>query len=177
MPLEVPEAQTRRGPPQFDDEEIRAIVDHVSTLGNGPAIPNVETSGANLTTGGELFRLNCAACHVASGSGAIIGGGRQAPSLMSSTPTEVGEAILIGPGAMPAFGDLDDNEVNDIAGYIADLQEQGTTDADALGGIGPVAEGLAAWMLGLVPLIALTRWIGTPRVVDEPAQPDTGANT
>jgi len=25
-----------------------------------------------------------------------------------------------------------------------------------------VAEGLAAWLLALVPLIALTRWIGSP---------------
>ena len=30
------------------------------------------------------------------------------------------------------------------------------------GGVGPVGEGLGAWLLALLPLVALTRWIGSP---------------
>jgi len=35
-----------------------------------------------------------------------------------------------------------------------------------------VAEGLAAWLLALLPLVALTRWIGTPHEGrDAPVEP------
>ena len=47
------------------------------------------------------------------------------------------------------------------------------TGVDDFGGAGPVAEGLAAWLLALLPLIALTRWIGTPHEGrDAPLEPD-----
>lgn len=81
---------------------------------------------------------------------------------MSSTPTEIGEAIIVGPGAMPSFGSFTPSDINDVAAYVTELQERDTTGLVAFGGAGPVAEGLAAWMLGLIPLIAITRWIGSP---------------
>ncbi|NQY56233.1 MAG: c-type cytochrome [Ilumatobacteraceae bacterium] len=160
MPLANPSAQAIRGPVRFNEEEIVALVEHVGTLGDGPGIPDVNIEGADIGNGANLFLLNCAACHVASGAGAPIGGNRRAPALAQATPTEIGEAILVGPGAMPIFSTFTDTEINDIAAYIEDLNQQGTTDALAFGGAGPAAEGLAAWLLALVPLIALTRWIG-----------------
>ncbi|MEM8618249.1 MAG: c-type cytochrome [Actinomycetota bacterium] len=160
MPLANPSAQAIRGPVRFSEEEIVALVEHVGTLGVGPDIPEVNIEGADIGNGANLYLLNCAACHVASGAGAPIGGNRRAPALAQSTPTEIGEAILVGPGAMPIFSTFSDTEINDIAAYIEDLNEQGTTNATAFGGAGPAAEGLAAWLLALVPLIALTRWIG-----------------
>jgi ubiquinol-cytochrome c reductase cytochrome c subunit len=126
-----------------------------------------------VSRGAELYRLNCAACHVASGAGAVIGSGRTAPALTEATPTQVGEAILVGPGAMPVFGALSDRAIDDIAAYVLTLQEEGTTGAGALGGVGPVAEGLAAWLLGVLPLVALCRWIGSPHE-DEEAQAAPG---
>ena len=90
------------------ETEIRALVDYAGAFGDGPDIPDVDPAAGDLAAGGELYRLNCAACHVASGSGAAIGGGREAPSLMESTPTEIGQAILVGPGAMPVFGSFSD---------------------------------------------------------------------
>ena len=81
---------------------------------------------------------------------------------MESTSPEVGEDVLIGPGAMPVFGSFTDQDINDVAAYIKDLQLHKTTAPDDFGGAGPVAEGLAAWLLALLPLVALTRWIGTP---------------
>ena len=124
--------------------------------------PTSTRPAGDLAVGGELYRLNCAACHVASGSGAAIGGGRDAPTLMESTPTEIGQAIRIGPGAMPVFGTFSDQDLDDVASYVLDLQTMNATGVDDFGGAGPVAEGLAAWLLALLPLIALTRWIGTP---------------
>jgi ubiquinol-cytochrome c reductase cytochrome c subunit len=171
MPLAQPYMQTRRRPVQFTEEEIVALVAHVAAIGDGPDIPEVDTARGSLAAGSELYQLNCAACHVAAGSGAVIGGGLEAPSLMASSPTEVAEAVLVGPGAMPVFGAFDAQDLNDVAAYVEHLQEERTTSTGALGGVGPVAEGLAAWLIGLVPLLALCRWIGRP----DPARDDIEA--
>jgi ubiquinol-cytochrome c reductase cytochrome c subunit len=162
MPMADPRMQAQSGPVRYSEEQIVALVEYAGAFGDGPDIPDVSIEDADVVAGGELYRLNCAACHVASGSGAAIGGGREAPSLTDSTPTEVGEAILVGPGAMPRFGSFSAEDIDDVAAYIEDLQIRETTSVDAFGGAGPVAEGLAAWLLGLIPIIALTRWIGSP---------------
>jgi ubiquinol-cytochrome c reductase cytochrome c subunit len=160
MPLATPNVQPVRAPVRYSEEEIVALVEYAGSFGIGPDIPVVEAG--DIARGGTLFRLNCAACHVASGAGAAIGGGREAPSLMPSSPTEIGEAILIGPGAMPVFGTFTAQDIDDVAAYIRDLQERETTSVPDFGGAGPVAEGLAAWLLGLLPIIAITRWVGSP---------------
>ena len=162
MPMADPATQARRGPVRFTEEQIVALVSYAGAFGDGAAIPDVDATSSDIVAGGELFRLECAACHTASGAGAAIGGGREAPSLMESTPTEIGEAIIIGPGAMPSFESFDDAAIDNVAGYIAELQASDATSIDSFGGVGPVAEGLAAWLLGLLPLIAITRWIGRP---------------
>lgn len=162
MPMANPNMEAKRGPVRYSDTEIRALVAYAGAFGDGPAIPLVDPAAGDLARGGELFRLNCAACHVASGSGAAIGGGREAPTLMESTPTEVGQAIVVGPGAMPVFGSFSTADIDSVARYVEELKAQETTAVDDFGGAGPVAEGLAAWLLALLPLIALTRWIGTP---------------
>jgi ubiquinol-cytochrome c reductase cytochrome c subunit len=162
MPLADSDVQPSRGPVHFDDAEIRALVDYVGTIGDGPDIPTVDVGSGMLADGASLFRLNCAACHVASGAGAAIGTGGIAPSLMQSTPVQVGEAVRIGPGAMPVFGAMTDRDLDDLASYVVRLQHDDTTGATSLGGVGPVAEGLAAWAVGLGAIVALTRWIGSP---------------
>lgn len=172
MPLAAPGMQARRGPTRYTEEQIVALVDYAGAFGDGPDIPNVDPNAGDLATGARLYQLNCAACHVASGAGAAIGGGQEAPDLMQSTPTEIGAAIRIGPGAMPVFGSFTDQDLNDVAAYILDLQARRTTAPDDFGGAGPVAEGLAAWLLALLPLVALTRWIGTPHEGrDAPVEP------
>ena len=162
MPLPDVDMQPVRKDPRFTEAEIVALVDYVGALGTGVDIPDVDPARGSVSNGAELYRLNCAACHVASGAGAVIGAGRTAPSLEPSTPTQVGEAIVVGPGAMPVFGALSSEDIDDISAYVVALQEEDTTGTDALGGVGPVAEGLAAWLLGVLPLVALTRWIGSP---------------
>ena len=163
MPLAAPNLQARSGPVRYSEEQIVALVEHVGSLGDGPAIPDVDVTGADIGNGGNLYRLNCAACHVASGAGASIGSNRRAPNLTEATPVEVGEAIIVGPGSMPVFSSLTDTDIADIASYVEDLDDQDTTAARKFGGAGPAAEGLAVWLLALVPLLALTRWIGRPK--------------
>ena len=163
MPLADPDAQARRGPVRYTEEQIEALVAFVGSIGSGPDTPHVDTTTGDTANGGVLYRLNCAACHVASAAGAPIGKGREAPNLSKATPTQVGQAIVIGPGAMPIFGTFTPDDINDVATYVEALDAQNTTGASKFGGVGPVAEGLAAWLLGLIPLVALTRWIGRPR--------------
>lgn len=163
MPLAAPNLQARRGPVRFDEDEIVALVDFVAALGDGPATPDTDIARGDLARGGELYRLNCAACHVTSGAGAPIGGGRIAPDLMESTPTQVGQAIVVGPGSMPVFASFDQQDIDDVAAYVIELQRQDTTSASRFGGAGPAAEGLAAWILALIPLVAITRWLGRPK--------------
>src|SRR5262249_32933155 len=147
MPMAHPEMEAQRGPTRFTNAEIEALVAYVAAFGDGPAIPEVDITKGDLARGARLYQLNCAACPVASGAGAAIGGGREAPNLMEATPTEIGEAIRVGPGAMPVFGSFSEQDVNDVAAYIHDLQQRQTTAPDDFGGVGPVAEGLAAWLL------------------------------
>lgn len=180
MPLAAPGMQAQRGPTRYSEDEIVALVDYAGAFGDGPDIPVVDAAAGDLAQGARLYQLNCASCHVASGAGAAIGGGREAPDLMESTPTEIGEAMLIGPGAMPVFGSFTDRDLDAVAAYVLDLQERETTAPDDFGGVGPVAEGLAAWLLALLPLVALTRWIGTPHegrdAPVEPSQPAEGVD-
>jgi ubiquinol-cytochrome c reductase cytochrome c subunit len=163
MPLPDPYMQARRRPVRYSEEQIVALVAYVGSIGTGPDTPAIDTATGDVAQGGELYRLNCAACHVASGAGAPIGAGRDAPSLAEATPTQVGQAIVVGPGAMPVFGTFTPEEINDVAAYVQVLDDEDTTSPSRFGGAGPVAEGLAAWLLGLIPLVALTRWIGRPR--------------
>ena len=163
MPLADPGAQASRGPVRYSNDEIEALVAYVGGLGTGPAIPDVDAAAGDVSSGGAIYRLNCAACHVATGAGSVIGSERRAPSLAEADPTDIGEAIVVGPGAMPVFAELTPGQINDVAAYVMALQSEGTTTPRGLGGVGPVAEGLAAWLLGLVPLIAITRWIGLGR--------------
>jgi quinol---cytochrome-c reductase cytochrome c subunit len=162
MPMADPAAQASRGPVRYTEAQILALVDYVGDFGNGPDTPTVEITDADVARGGDLYRLNCAACHVASGAGAAIGGGRNAPSLMAATPTQIGQAIIVGPGAMPAFDSFSPDYIDDVAAYVVALQESDADGVNSFGGAGPVAEGLAAWLLGLLPLVALSRWIGSP---------------
>ena len=152
-----------RRPVQFDDAEIAAMVDFVGSLGDGPDVPIVDTSTADVTAGGVLFRENCAACHQAAGAGGALTKGRFAPSLLDATPTQIGEAVIVGPGAMPVFSTFTDEQINDVAAYVVALQENGDHGGASLGRVGPVAEGLLAW-IGVGLLVGATIIIGTRRL-------------
>lgn len=161
MPPGEPGVQALRRPPQFDPAQQAALVAHVASLGDGPAIPAIDTATADAVAGGELFREQCAACHQAAGAGASLSDGRNAPDLAEATPTQIGEALTIGPGAMPVFTAFSNEQMADIAAYIETIESEADPGGLALGRIGPVAEGLVAWVFGLGALVLVARWIGT----------------
>ncbi|MEU0151331.1 cytochrome bc1 complex diheme cytochrome c subunit [Micromonospora fulviviridis] len=162
MPVPDEVQQSRHREPVFSAEEIGALVDHVASFGGGgPQIPRV--SPGSLTAGRELFAVNCAPCHGATGAGASLTNGWIAPPLYDATSVQVAEAIRVGPGLMPVFPSqvLTDQQVDDLATYVRRLRtEQVDRGGNPLGRLGPLAEGLVAWIATLGLLVAAARWLG-----------------
>ena len=168
MPLANTSAQAVRKAPRFNRTQTLQIAAYVQSLtpGEGTKVPLVNTTGADLEAGGELFTLNCAACHTISGAGDMLAQGAYAPSLHLATPTQVVEAIRSGPGNMPHFsaGNIPDVQARDIAAYVTGvLQHPNNSGGFGLGGIGPVGEGFIGLLLGVGILMAVCFWIGDRR--------------
>lgn len=167
MPLQGEQDEPRRRDPRFSPEQVRDIVAYVAGFGGGargPAVPAVRPGPVG--EGRRLYAARCAACHSATGMGATLSNGQVAPSLMRATTTQVGEAVRVGPGLMPAFPDslLRPDQVDAIAGYVRVLQNrQGNLDRGgvSMGRVGPFMEGMVAWLVGMVALLAAVRWLGS----------------
>ena len=151
--------QAQRKPSPYDEQEIRDLVAFVGSLGNGPAIPEVNLDDALLSEGQQLFAVNCAPCHGASGNGGALGGGAIAWPLTDAPPHIVAEAMITGPGQMPVF-DLPQQQLDAVATYIEYLRDAPTPGGFAIGGIGPVPEGFVAWIVGMALLGAIVYLVG-----------------
>jgi ubiquinol-cytochrome c reductase cytochrome c subunit len=122
-----------------------------------------EALRGNVARGGELFRLNCAACHNFTGRGGALTSGKFAPSLDPANEEQIYTAMLTGPSNMPVFGDrqLSPEEKRDIIAYVESVQqERNNYGGHPLGSLGPVSEGAVAWVIGIAALVLLTLWIG-----------------
>jgi len=163
MPLANSEEPPRRKEPAYDDDEIDALVAFVGSLGDGPEVPVLPSTPADLAAGNELFRDNCQACHSASGSGGALSYGRAAPPLSPAEPLQIASAVRVGPGQMPVFDDdvLTDREVGDVVAYVEYLDDPADPGGLPIGRIGPIPEGFVAWFLGMTGLLAIVAWIGT----------------
>jgi ubiquinol-cytochrome c reductase cytochrome c subunit len=158
MPLGAPGQRAIRQQPRFDDAQIQALVDHVAALGQGPAIPQV-TGNGDVHRGLELYTANCAACHAATGAGNAVGGGFAAVGLGQATDRQIAEAMLVGPGVMPKF-QFSDADRDAIIAYLGYLRNAPSPGGAPIGGVGPVAEGFVAVVLGLTALVLIARFVG-----------------
>jgi ubiquinol-cytochrome c reductase cytochrome c subunit len=168
MPAKELGAENDRKPTDFTPSQIYAIAGYISSLGGGPAIPaasQVSTAGANTALGQVLFSTNCAQCHGFAGAGGALTYGKTAPSLNAATPTQIYEAMLTGPEAMPVFGDgtVTPAEKKDIIAYIIDTRNETNPGGFSLGRTGTVTEGLLAWLGGLGFLILVALWLTAKR--------------
>lgn len=161
-----PGEQAQRKPPAYDEQEIRDLVAYVATLGEGPAIPEVRLDDALLSEGQRLFAVNCAPCHGSTANGGAVGAGAVAPPLTASEPRIVAEAMLSGPGQMPVF-DLPDEELAAVVTYVEFLRNAPNPGGFAIGGIGPVPEGLVAWLVGIGLLMLIVWLVGREWASDE----------
>lgn len=174
MPLARQEAQGSRKPPvpQFNPEteegraNLKALGAFIQANGGGPTVPPAEGEqlrGDDPARGGELFRMNCASCHNFTGRGGALSSGKFAPDLDLATETQIYTAMLSGPQNMPKFSDrqLAPQEKEDIIAYVKSVTNgNNNPGGNALGGIGPVSEGLVAFIVGMAALIGFTLWLG-----------------
>jgi ubiquinol-cytochrome c reductase cytochrome c subunit len=165
MPVTEGIQDPQRKAPAYDSGEIARIVAYVDSLGagTGPSVPQVDLTTASLTEGEQLYTENCASCHSSVGAGGALTNGMYAPTLRPSTPTQIAEAIRVGPGTMPLFGTdtLSDVQVNSIVRYVVYLQNPEDRGGLNLSHIGPITEGLIAFVVGLGALLLVIRKIGT----------------
>ncbi len=165
MPLPSPTAALQRRRSPYNAAQQRALIDYASTLVTGPAIPRVDIDRSNLSHGGAAYRQNCATCHQSAGSGGALAFGENAPDLSHALPTQVVEAMRIGPGTMPKFprATISATQADQIAAYVQELRHPADPGGIDLGRLGPVPEGLIAWVFGLGALMLITRLLGRPR--------------
>ncbi|GGZ49877.1 cytochrome bc1 complex diheme cytochrome c subunit [Streptomyces bluensis] len=166
MPAQQPGAQVPRKKVIYSQAEIDQLAAYIASLGAGPSIPTKEEyspEGADAAKGGELFRTNCAQCHNFTGKGGALSKGKYAPTLEGVDPKHIYEAMQTGPQNMPSFPDTTLTEKNkqDIIAYLDAVNSDKTVEPGglSLGGLGPVSEGLFAWVFGLGGLIAVAVWV------------------
>jgi ubiquinol-cytochrome c reductase cytochrome c subunit len=164
MPAAALGAENDRKPPHLNPAQTRAVAAYIESLGGGPAIPSaaqVSTAGANLGLGQSLFEANCAACHNFVGAGGALTDGKFAPSLVPSTPVQIYEAMETGPEAMPVFNDLTitPQEKRDIIAYVTTARSEPNPGGFSLGRVGPVTEGLVAFLGLLFFMVLAALWI------------------
>jgi ubiquinol-cytochrome c reductase cytochrome c subunit len=163
MPLADPRDQPRRDEPDYSDSEITAMVRYVSSFGgrSGEPVPSPHPESADTAEGQKLFTDNCAGCHQVVGEGGVVLQA-VAPELQEATPTEIAEAIRTGPHLMPVFGrrQLDDSQVDSVIRYLEYARDPDDPGGWGIGHIGPIPEGLAAWLVAGLGLVGVTRLIG-----------------
>ena len=160
MPLGGPYEQPRRGKPAYPPHELDALIAYVASLG-GPPVPHPHPSRGSVSEGLKLFTEDCSGCHQIAGEGGVVAT-NVAPNLKAATPTQIAEAVRIGPYLMPRFSrrQLSDRDLDSIIRYVRQTQHPDDRGGWGIGHIGPVPEGIVAWLLAGGALLVLTRLIG-----------------
>jgi ubiquinol-cytochrome c reductase cytochrome c subunit len=164
MPGQASGPQLQVKPVQFKQQDIDALAAWVSSLAPGPAAPSASylATKGDATRGGEIFRINCAMCHNAVGAGGALTGGKYAPPLTHTSAAHIYEAMVTGPQNMPVFSNsnLSLKDKTDVITYLQEVQTNPSIGGYDLGNLGPVVEGLFAWIFVLGGLVLITMWLG-----------------
>lgn len=163
MPLAFQGPQGMVKPKQFSEEQTLQLAAYVASLAPGPGLPESQylQGDGDVANGATLFRINCAMCHNVAAAGGALTEGKFAPKLIGVGATHVYEAMVTGPQNMPVFSDanISPQEKADIISYLKYIEEKPAVGGLTLGSIGPVAEGLFIWLIGLGVIIAFTVWV------------------
>ncbi|WP_237111824.1 cytochrome c [Nocardioides sp. WS12] len=171
MPMAQPGAQAPRKEVVYNKEEIEALSAYVGSLGTGPEIPDTElysTEGMSdkqleelVVRGGQIFLANCTACHNFEGSGGAMPRGGYAPKIRGVDSKHIYEAMLTGPQTMDTFsdGNIPPEDKKAVIAYLETLDKAPSYGGLTLGGLGPVSEGIIAWLVGIGALVGFAVWI------------------
>jgi ubiquinol-cytochrome c reductase cytochrome c subunit len=160
MPLADPRDTPVRAPPAYTAAQRRTLVAYVGSLG-GPAIPAVSPARGSLDEGFELFTSHCAGCHQAVGRGGVVPDA-VAPALQEATPRQIAEAVRTGPYVMPAFPErqIDRAQLDSLVRYVLLTRSPPDRGGWGLGNLGPVPEGMVAWLLAGVAVLMVLGLLG-----------------
>jgi quinol---cytochrome-c reductase cytochrome c subunit len=173
MPLQQPSAQGLVKKHVYDEEETELLSAFVASLGPGPSIPepaeyDISLAGLSedetrdaIVRGGQLFLTNCSACHNFEAAGGAMPQGKFAPGLKDTTDKHIYEAMLTGPSQMDKFtnGNIPPEGKRDIIAYLNSIEENPNYGGYGMGGLGPVSEGMFAWLGGIGVLVGFAYWI------------------
>ncbi len=145
----------------FSDKEIRSLVAYIASLGPGPPIPQPDPAAGSLSEGVQQFSLHCAGCHQILARGGFVTGA-MVPPLQSATPTEIAEAVRIGPYLMPRFTtrQISDAQLNSIVKYVLSTRHPDNRGGWGIGNLGPIPEGLVTWWIAAPLLIIACLAVG-----------------
>jgi ubiquinol-cytochrome c reductase cytochrome c subunit len=88
--------------------------------------------------------------------------GASVPALQQASARQIAEAIRLGPYLMPRFGEgqLSDRDVASVARYVLSTRNPDDRGGWGIGHIGPVPEGLVAWLVGMTAMLGIARLLG-----------------
>jgi ubiquinol-cytochrome c reductase cytochrome c subunit len=160
MPLASPTDEPVRADPAFPQRDIEALVGYVGAFGSR-ALPTADPARGSVARGKEAFTERCAGCHQVVARGGIVTGAF-VPALQDATPRQLAEAVRIGPYLMPPFGDrqVGQAELDDLAAYVQFVRDPDHRGGWGIGNLGPVPEGLVAWLLAGTVLLGIVRALG-----------------
>lgn len=169
MPLGNPHDEPSMSRVLFTDKEIRSLVAYVASLGPGLPIPHtgVRVVGERTVGPGTIseglyqFTLHCAGCHQIVGRGGFVSGAR-VPPLQGLTPTEIAEAVRIGPYLMPRFppSQISNYELDSIIKYVISTRAPVNRGGWGIGNLGPIPEGIVSWWIAIPLLLGLCLVLG-----------------
>lgn len=164
MPLQNSAPQAPVKPVQFTEKQTAELAAYVASLAPGPAIPDEKylQADGDAARGAEIFRINCAMCHNVAAAGGALTEGKYAPQLQTVEPRHIYEAMQTGPQNMPVFSDtnLSPQDKADIITSIRWMTDNTSmVGGYNLGSVGPVAEGLFIWIVGLGAASGFAIWL------------------
>jgi ubiquinol-cytochrome c reductase cytochrome c subunit len=160
MPLAEPTDQPMRTEPAYDRRQIAGLVAYVASFG-GPPAPNADPARGRLNVGFRAFLEHCAGCHQSVAQGGLVTGA-VVPPLQKATPRQIAEAVRMGPYVMPRFDarQIPQPTLDSIARYVVSTRHPPDRGGWGIGHIGPIPEGMVAWLLGALSLVIVARLIG-----------------
>jgi ubiquinol-cytochrome c reductase cytochrome c subunit len=161
MPLPHLGVQPRRSRVVLGEAQIQALVAYIASLGKGPAVPKPHPARGSLSRGLHLFTDHCSGCHQVLAEGGYVTGAVP-PALGEDTPTQIAEAVRIGPNVMPKFSTraISDAQLDSIIRYVVYARHPLDRGGWSIGHIGPVPEGLVTWFIAAVALLGVCLTVG-----------------
>jgi ubiquinol-cytochrome c reductase cytochrome c subunit len=161
MPLAHAGTQPRRSRVLFSPHELDALIAYIASLAKGPEVPLPKPARGSVTRGLTLFTEHCAGCHQIVARGGYLPGA-VAPSLDEATPTQIAEAVRIGPYLMPRFSTraISDRQLDSIVAYVDYAKHPQDPGGWSIGRLGPIPEGMVAWFIAGAALVAACLAIG-----------------